>query len=298
MQRFKEYLQEFLIEFDYPLEAQEVFISAFKQAFSNAERWAQFQEVFAKYEQDFTTSFAAVIAAAKEIAKKSELNEYTVHLLVLILLSKASKKHYEQSKLSAEIWKRNFFDLKYKNEECKLVKGVWGTFCPDWFSRFFNLTRFSFEKLQFETVLFGRTYQKEGVALHEKSVVINVHIPRTGGKLTPESVDEACAQARDFYKKREGLSPIVFVCNSWLLYPENKKILPPTSNLHSFISRFEVLQTYEDTSYVDVWRLFDKDYNGNVDELPQNTSLRRAYAQKMKANENLGRSYGVWVYEK
>ena len=128
--------------------------------------------------------------------------------------------------------------------------------------------------------------------------VIFVHIPRTGERLLPEDVDAAAAAASDFYKQKFGVEKAVFACHSWLLYPENKNMLSPSSNLYSFMSRFDVIDVEEDTEYKEVWRLFDKDYDGNADDLPQDTSLRRAYAKRIKEGKPLGVALGVWVYKK
>jgi hypothetical protein len=38
-------------------------------------------------------------------------------------------------------------------------------------------------------------------------------------------------------------------------------------------------------------------YKGNVDELPQDTSLRRAYAEWIRNGEPTGWGYGVFVYQ-
>ncbi len=89
---------------------------------------------------------------------------------------------------------------------------------------------------------------------------------------------------------------MIFACHSWILYPENKSILSEGSNLYSFISHFEIIDVVEDTLYKDAWRLFDRDYQGTTDGLPQDTSLRRAYAERMKAGLPLGVALGVWVY--
>ena len=149
--------------------------------------------------------------------------------------------------------------------------------------------------MEFETDRLGKEY--EGKGLYPDDQVIFIHIPRTGKRLLPEDVDASCAAASAFFKERYGFKETVFACHSWILYPENKTILSKGSNLYSFISRFEIVDVAEDRSYKDVWRLFDKDYNGNADELPQDTSLRRAYAQRIREGKPLGVALGVWVYE-
>ena len=109
-------------------------------------------------------------------------------------------------------------------------------------------------------------------------------------------MDAACAEASAYFRKKYRNDRIVFACHSWLLYPENKRILSATSNLLSFISRFEVIDVEEDRTYHDVWRLFDKEYTGDPSDLPQDTSLRRAYAQRIKEHLPLGIALGVWIY--
>ncbi len=293
----KNYLVNFMNDFGYPDDAKNVLLSAYEKTYANQSYLDGFIKVSSAYEKDASMDFSAVINLSKVVAKDSGVDEYTIYLLTLILLSKSSIKHYQKAGVCFDIWKGNFFDLKYKMQECFLVKCTYGVFCPEWYYRFFAVTRFTFGRLQFETVLFGREYDKKGVKISANDTVIKFHIPRSGERLTPQSVEESCQQASDFFREKFNLSRIIFVCHSWLLYPENKKILAPTSNLYSFIERFDVIDVQDDFEYRDAWRLFDKDYNGNVDDLPQDTSFRRAYVERIKNKQPLGCAYGVWVYE-
>lgn len=293
----KNYLADFMRQFDYPNQAQLILFDAYNKTYANANYFEKYEKVRVAYEKDCATDFSFVINLSKNIASLCGVNEYTMHLLTFILLTKSSVAHYEKFGIGMDIWKANFFDLKYKMEECLLVKGVYGVFCPDWYYRFFAVTRFSLGRLQFETSPFGKIYDKNGIKITETDLVIKCHIPRSGIKLTPDLVDESVKLASEFYKDKFGLKRIIFACHSWLLYPENKNILSPTSNLYSFINRFEIIEEEHDYEYHDAWRLFDKDYMGNADELPQDSSLRRAYAERMKKGQPLGEGYGIWVYQ-
>lgn len=102
--------------------------------------------------------------------------------------------------------------------------------------------------------------------------------------------------AADFFKDEFKDRPIVFVCWSWLLFPRNKEVLSESSNLYAFVSDFDVFFSEEYPDYSEVWRLFDVNYDGNVDHLPQNTSLRRAYADWIRNGVKTGFGYGVYVY--
>lgn len=294
---FKDYLCSFVDDFSYPDGVKEALSAAFDRVFTSDECYLKFEDMYNSYAKNRNAKYSKFLPVFAEIASLSGENAYTVNLMLLILLTRASRKHYADQKVSDELWHLNFMDLRYKCEECMLVKGVVGIFVPEWYGRFYAVTRFSFGKLQFERYKLGRVYEKDGKTYPADTQVIYVHIPRTGTRLMPSDVDDACREACEFYKERYPGEPVIFVCDSWLLWAENKNILSPTSNLYSFISRFEIIESVDDETYADAWRLFDCDYNGNVDDLPQNSSLRRAYAERMRAKKPLGRGFGVWLYE-
>ena len=291
-------IQCLMQDFAFPMEAQTEIIFAYKTAFQDLAKKNQLQTYLQAYEKDCQAGIMEAIQLCARIAEEGRVNVYSVYMAVLILFADYAKAHYALCGFCAQVWKDNFIDFRYKLEECKLVKGVWGTFVPTWYIGFLKVDRFSFGKLQFEKGFFCREYCKNGVALGKDSVVVSVHIPRTGQSLSPQDVDEACALANIFFKEKYGLERVVFVCHSWLLYPKNKNILKPTSNLYAFISRFDIIEVEEYKDYKEVWRLFDKEYNEDLSLMPANTSLQRAYIDRMRKGEKIGAGYGVFVYEK
>ena len=190
------------------------------------------------------------------------------------------------------------YDLKYKIIECHLVHNVWGSFVASWFPGFFYLNRFGFGKLQFEIIKFNDEYEKDGIKLTTESKVLNVHIPRTGGRLDEESRKLSYAMAAEFYKDRLGGEPIIFVCSSWLLFPKHYEMMKPTSNLYAFMADYDVFKSGLYDNYGQTWRLFDTPYNEDHSKLPQNTSLRREYVKLMDSGEKTGWGRGVYVYNK
>ena len=59
------------------------------------------------------------------------------------------------------------------------------------------------------------------------------------------------------------------------------------------------MKSGEFEDYNDAWRLFDMQVNKeNLDELPQDTSLRRQYVELMKRGEKTGHGYGLFKYPK
>ena len=292
----KQYLVEFMEHFEYSKEDCLVIEKAFVTLEASGEAYQEFLQFLKAYDEDMKTDFTSMRLCMKEVSAKAGIHEYTGFLILFICLSKSLKRYYQEAGYSEEIWFTSMCDLKYKLEECKEVHGIAGTFVPEWYGRFYSLMRFAFGKLQFELVPFRREYAKNGVALNPDSRVINVHIPRTGTKLDRESMNASYKMAAEFFKKMLGEEPVVFVCHSWLLYPRNKEVLSEKSNLYAFISDFDIIEVEQYEDYKEVWRLFDVHYDGNVDHLPQNTSLRRAYADWIRKGEKTGCGYGVYVY--
>ena len=107
----------------------------------------------------------------------------------------------------------------------------------------------------------------------------------------------AYKRGSEFFKDAFGDNPMVFVCYSWLLFPRNKEVLSEQSNLYLFMSDYDVYEYGEYKDYSQVWRLFDMQYDGNVEHLPQNTSLRREYAEWIRTGQKMGWGKGVFVYK-
>ena len=297
MHDFQRYLHTCMAHFEFPEEARAELSAAYMQVFSEAANLRALSEAMAMYEADKQGGCIKMLSLCKELSACSDVHIYVVYALVLTMMAEVSKVHYQKEGVPLSIWKENFLDLKYKLVECKLVKGIWGIFVPEWYLGFLTANRFSFGRLQFELIDFGHSYNRNLLVLNEKSPVINMHIPRTGTRLTPADVENACERAAVFFKEKYALERSVFVCHSWLLYPANKEMLSPTSNLYSFLSRFDIVEVGEYPDYKEVWRLFDCDYTGEVSRLPADTSLRRAYIDRIQRGEKTGWGYGVFVYE-
>ena len=120
---------------------------------------------------------------------------------------------------------------------------------------------FGFGKLLFELRPFGSEYRREGLCLERDSLVVSVHIPRTGEPLDMESKDNSYRLAKEFYQPIFGTNKkIPFFCSSWLLFQRNKEFLKPTSNLRAFMDDYEIISEAEYDDYEETWRLFGKNF--------------------------------------
>lgn len=286
------YLNQFFKDFEYEEEDTQHLLVTYDAITANKEAAPLLQEILSAYSANISLDYTVkVMSKAKKIADITTLHPFTVDILVFICMTKHLRSMYLKSGIDLQIYRDTVLDLKWKLEECKIVKGICGSFVAAWFSGFFNMTRFALGRLQFELTTIGFDYEKNGIRLEkDKSVVINVHIPRTGTPLDKESCDRAYEQAREFFKDKIGKNA-AFICNSWLLYPENKHILSPRTNTYRFLSEYDVVEWKTNTGE-DLWRLFDTDEK-NPSRLPTNGSFRACYVEHLKKGGRVGTGVGI-----
>lgn len=284
-------------DFSYPEEACEALLHAYAAIAADKKRCGELEGLKKSYADDKNCDFAILFEKMDVLCGEADIARETGRLLLLICLSERLKDYYAEAGLAEEIWHTSMQDLKWKMIECKQVHGMWGTASAEFQSRFFQMKRFGFGRLQFNLQELGANYEKDGLILKPETEVIAVHIPRTGTRLDRESCTASYRQAADFYKRFFPDKPVVFTCHSWLLFPKNKEVLSTQSNLYAFMSDYDIIERGEYEDYSQVWRLFDRKYNGDVKSLPQDTSLRRAYADWIRKGEKTGWGYGMYVYK-
>ena len=293
----RDYVVNFLDEFDYPAEAKTELIEAYDNLVANEECKAELDRLVEAYKENINLDYGMIFRSTPEMEKKSGVHHYKSELIVFILYSEHLKKLYKINDIDDKIWFDSMCDLKYKLLECKAVKNMWGSFVAWWFPGFFNLTRFALGRLQFETSNYDQEdYTKDGKTVKKGMKVIGVHIPRTLTPLDKPSYDAAFDMAREFFKDKLEGAPMAFVCCSWLLYPDNLDILPEKSNVRKFMLEFDIINKFDDKpgQYADMWRLFDMDYTGNFDDYPEDSSLRRAFKAHLKNGGKTGEGYGIF----
>ena len=293
-----EYVLSFMDELGFDKEAVDSLSADIEKIYANEDAKALFAGAVDDYERDINSNYTELREAAKRAGEIVGVHAYSAELLLFICFSKHLRELYRLRGISDRIWFDSMSDLKWKLWECKAVKGIWGSFVAGWFPGFFNLTRFALGRLQFEIVEFNGEYEKDGKKLKKGDKVINVHIPRTLTPLDKKSRDDAYSQAAEFFKNMTDGAPIAFVCSSWLLYPEAEKILPAHSNIRGFMADYDMIRskTNAEREYGDMWRLFDMDFTGDLNDYPEDSSLRRAYKKFLLDGNRTGSGYGVFFY--
>ena len=289
-----EQVSYYMQELHFPEDAKADLLTALDKMCGDGESFAFLCDTLAAYRTDRLCHLTPVLERVEEICDQLGIHPYTGGLLLYLCLADGMRAHYRAKGLEDALFWNALADLGYKLEECRLVYGINGSFVAQWFGGFFHLTRFALGRLQFELTTLKKPASCRGIPLPVGSTAIGVHIPRTGTRLDHDEVKKAYEMARDFFADAFDGGPVIFNCSSWLLYPWNLEVLSPTSNLRAFILDYEIVRSGDYADYSALWRLFDCNYTGNSDDLPQNSSLRRAYAARVKRGEPTG--YGVGFF--
>ncbi len=280
----KAQIKSFCTEFEYPKEATESLLDAYTQL-KRTEYYPLFLSYVDLYNNDDASfSHDKALRVTKYLAEHTKINRYTLDLLLFICMAEHCRELYVQAEISLKVYRDSMLDLKYKLMECQKNFGVWGSFVAPWFPRFFDLSRFALGRLQFEDDPSMERYEKNGIVLNYGDWVLNVHIP-SSGKLTLEDCMDSFRKASEFYADRFPDGIVKFTCHSWLLAPNHKDYLDPKSGIRQFADLFDVVKWEEDPKGSDLWRIFNKQYEGSTEGFPADTSLQRAYLKLLADGE-------------
>ena len=165
-------------------------------------------------------------------------------------------------------------------EECRKKNGRMFFDRGWWTYRQISMSIFRIGELEYERK------QREG------ECVIGIHIP-SDANLSKEAVDASLRQAERFFQAYDiSWTDKKYTCNSWLLSPMLKKLLPENSNILSFQKRFDLVQEdKEDREYIE-W-LFQVTLDTKYKDLPVKTSLQKKAKNLLLHGENIGSAYGI-----
>ena len=294
MQTVQKNVQAFMTHLDFPADAQAAFLDALNLIEKDHMATVWFKTLLSHYELHEKCSFPQMLAEITALGHELGIHEFVSQMLLFLALAEPLRLRYAERGIDEKIYWASMKDLAYKLEECRLVQGKIGSFVASWFRGFFDMTRFALGRLQFEIITTKKDFTVEGKPLPAGSKAINMHIPRTGGRLDHEQVKEAYRLAAEWFAEDFGDQPIVFTCSSWLLFPWNIEVLSPTSNLAAFYRDFEIVESGEYENYQETWRLFDCLYHGDPSAMPQDSSFRRAYVARMTEGKPTGWGRGFF----
>lgn len=279
----------------FPVEARQELLRCAQVVEDAGQTPALFAALEAFYQDGFSTQNAQ--PAIEQAAAGAGISPYTVWMLFLMQGAKQAKEDYAKKGVGEEIFWATFADLRYKAIECKENYDVWGTFVAFWYPIFFSCDIVKLGRLEYESRVYdGPAYEKNGFALRPGDKVRSIHIPSSGEPFDKAARLESYKMAYKFFEDELAGGPLACMCHSWLLYPEYKKILKPGSNIASFMEDFDIIET-ETGEFGDAWRVFGPQHTLPAAELPEDTSMRRAFKQHLLAGGKTGEGLGILLFD-
>ncbi len=300
MKHNTQFIQDFMKHYDYPEEAIKEF-TRLLQRLDDEEKFGNEFDIFVNgYMYPEADGLREALEGVDALGIKYEENECTMEFVFLLLCAPILRERYIEKGIGEKLFWESASDFKYKLIECIKCEEVPGTFVAGWNDGLFKMERFTFGRFQYEESEFERDEYKLkcGKVLKPGDTYINFHIPSSGVPLSDEVRLDSYKKAYENYKHLFPDGLVVFGCHSWLLYPKHREFLPKNLNILRFMDDFEIIESDEnDEGFSNGWRVFDKYSDLPYDQLPQDTALRKAYAQWLISGHKGGNGYGFIVFD-
>jgi len=284
-------LEAFMNEIDFEKEAIESILNLFDRVWANEKCREMLLSHVDKYRDSGELDFGMLSNDAVLSARELKWKQYETMLLFDLCAAMYSFGIYEKKGLSRQVWIDTMSDFRFKLNECRKLHGEWGTFVF-WFGRFYDASCIAFNRLEFELEEAAEDLDVEGFHVKKGQKVVNVHIPSNEKiPLSKEECDKSYRLAAEYFAPHFTDTPLVFMCDSWLLHEAMKDFLPEGSNILRFASEYVIAKRGD--SLEDLWRIFYiKEYDGHPENLPENTSLQRGYKKYLMEGKSLGTAIG------
>ena len=199
------------------------------------------------------------------------------------------REQYARLGIPESIYWDTVKDIRIWAEDYREKTGCHGVLKRGWLSnipqmRIFRIGRVQYipEPLEYDVVIGDKKYPK-GME------VLGMHIP-AGEPLDATAVQESLTSVKAFYETYFGKEYTVVLCRSWLLAPELRELLKPTSGIIGFQNLFTVYKAVPHIQAIE--RVF-----GEVQEdaanYPETTSLQRSLKAYLLAGKQTTMGCGI-----
>lgn len=287
-------------KFYFPKEANDILRTIAERLDKDKESGDEFDNIVNLYMYSKSSDITKTLEKLKTFGYEKNIHEFTLNMVFLIICSEILLERYIADGYKEELFWLTMIDLRYKLLECMECKHIVGTFVPHWYDDFFKMNIFTLGRFQYQGSEFPMNYiTKSGYEIKKGTKCLSIHIPSSGVSLTDEVRFDSYKKAYDFYKNKYRLADgnMIFFCDSWLLYPRHKDFLPEYSNILKFMNDFEIFKSTESKVFYDGWRIFGGHFVLPVQDLPEDTSLRKVYKNRLLNDNPVGSGVGVIVFD-
>lgn len=195
-------------------------------------------------------------------------------------------EEYRKEKITDEVFDATFYDITIWCEECYRKYQCYGLEEVRWIALSIRMGLFRLGRLQFEPMILPEDLAGKTGVLKAGTHVLNVHIP-AGEKMDYEACIESMKRAEEFF----GGTFEAYVCDSWLLSPVLKELLPEASNIVRFQNMFEIVKVHHRFPQAEQ-RIF-KEVLAEKEKYPEDTLLQRRAKEYILSGNDIGIGVGM-----
>lgn len=225
----------------------------------------------------------------EEFLKRWKESEHHLQWILSFYLQLACEvyEEYKCKNIREEIFNASFYDITIWAKECYRKYGCWGLEEVCWIGKTSKMELFRLGRLQFEPIILKEDLDGETVHLKAGAHLLNVHIP-ADGKMDYDECLESIEKAKVFF----GDSFQAFICDSWLISPVLRELLPSESNIVKFMNLYEIVNVNFGTEQPEA-RIFGE-LRADKENYPEDSTLRRKTKPIFMAGKDTGVGVGVF----
>lgn len=231
-----------------------------------------------------------------DLSPKDRLFESLTELINL-------KAYYIDKTIPLDHLYNSIYDLSYRLERYYNNNGLYGLSSRDlrWLIPLFKAEIFDLGSLRFQRYWFSNkeiereSYDYMPLAdkwkkrFPEGTPVITIHILKDTD-LSKDKIDDAMQMARKFFADYFSEHDYeVFVCRTWLIYPDTRDILSEDSNIAAFSRRFEIIAKNQNTKQA-LDRIYGTSNLDKIEKMKKNSSLEEIAYKNL---DKLGVAAGI-----
>jgi len=224
------------------------------------------------------------VAFFAEITRDSQYRGLLLYLFLRFAVD--AHERYRALGIGDDVYFDTFSDIRIWCLNCARDYGEYGIEQYGWLQEHVQLKLFRLGRLQFQPSAIDRDIVVDGRAVFRGQIVLNVHIPE-GEPLDTRLAEESFARAGTFFR---GIAP-VYMCHSWLLYPELVNIVSPDSNIAKFQRFFHIYDMNPDSREAEQ-RIFIRT-SDDPSAYEARTTLQRSAKTYLESGRKLGSGSGI-----
>lgn len=195
-------------------------------------------------------------------------------------------QRYQERQIEETLFFNSLSDISLWCRDYFREHGAYGLSEVSWIAKTMKLRLFRLGRIQFEPQVLQNALVGEKYSFPQGTEYLYVHIP-AGSSLLHEDCLHAFQWANSFFDPKYKL----YFCESWLLSPALKEILPPSSNVLRFQDFFEIIGV-DDTNLQAETRIFGS-FLQSKERYPENTSLQKCAKRFLLSGRKIGVGTGM-----